>query len=1067
MKGEGSQAKYIWKYSSLTLKPKLMRKFTLLFSVLLTYSVLLFAQNSTYTGTVKDEQGNPVPYASVVTKKGNNGVAADQEGRFTIKAPAGSLFVISSTGFESKEVKADNTSINVILKSTGNTSEVIVTALGISKSKKSIGYSVQSVSAEELNKLRGTDISAALAGKVAGVQLLGTPGANFGEGNLRIRGSSSLDGANPIYVVDGTVVNLSAINMDDVESLSVLKGPSATAQYGFRGAGGVVLITTKMGKKREPSVTVNSLTEIGKVYLLPHYQDEYGGGYTQAWSTFAYNPAIHPASWAGFNGQKLVEYGADESWGPRMDGTPVREWFSWYQGNDFGKETPFSPHPNSVRDFYTNSVRLNNGVVFEGGSGNAVYRLSYNNRVTKLPNPNAEKLEHLLSFKGSIDVNSKLTISSNINFLSFNQIGERTEGYDGLQQNVSQGFNQWWQRQLDIEKLKDYKNPAGGYKTWNIVSPTNTRPAYWESPYFQLYESFKRAWQNRIYGDVSAGYKILPDLKASVIFRANVLNYSSDGRIASLGLQPDAYNVQNGQSGEYNTEFLVEYKHKFGNFSVEQYVGGNMREDFRRENSSGTVGGLSVPGLYSVSASKDRPTVSNVWNSYKINSIYGRGSVGYKNFLFLDYSLRNDWSSSLPMDKNAYLYPSVSMSFIFTDLTKGGSFNNIVNYGKLRAAYGRVGSDLNPYALNQTYALGTPYGTNPTMNVPTSVYDPTIKPSLSREYEFGTELQFFKNRFGIDFSIYQKDGVDQIVPLTTANSSGSTRVFINAGLIRSKGWDLVLNGQPIKNRDFKWDIQVNIAKNVSEVLNLDTMKNLRNYSLGTASFGPSVNSRVGEKFATFLGNAIRRDAATGLPIINAAGAIQYDQSKNLGSALPDYTGGIVTTFSYKDFSLSATFSFQNGGKFFSTTRKWNLSSGVAAETVGNNDKGNPIRNTVASGGGVRVDGVLATGGAKQTIYVDAQTWFGSLNQLHELFMADASYFKMSELRGGYNLPVSKWTKMIKSANLSVFVRNPWLIYAPAKDWGFDPSELENANSYYEGGQLPSVRSIGVNLSIRF
>ena len=1043
-----------------------MRKFALLFSVLLTYSVLAFAQNSTYSGTVKDEQGNPVSYASIITKKGNTGVAADQQGRFSITAPKGSVLVFSSTGFETKEVTADNAMLTIVLKSTGNLSEVVVTALGISKSKKSIGYSVQTVSADDLNKLRGTDISSALAGKVAGVQLLGTPGANFGEGNLRIRGSSSIDGANPIYVVDGTVVNLSAINMDDIESLSVLKGPSATAQYGFRGAGGVVLITTKAGKKKAASVTINSSTEIGKVYLLPKYQDEYGGGYTQNWEIFTFNPAIHPASWSGFNGQKLVEYGADESWGPRMDGTPVREWFSWYQGDDFGKLTPFSPHPNSVRDFYTSSVKLNNSIVFEGGGNNAVYRLSYNNRVTKLPNPNATRKEHILSFRGAVDLNTKFTVSSNINFLSTNQIGERTEGYDGLQQNISQGFNQWWQRQLDIEKLKDYKNPAGGYKTWNIISPLNTRPAYWESPYFQLYESYKRAWQNRIYGDVTAGYKILNDLKASVIFRANVLNYSSDGRIASLGLQTDAYNVQNGQTGEYNTEFLVEYKHKFGNFSVEQYVGGNMREDFRRENSSSTVGGLSVPGLYSITASKDRPTVGNSWNSYKINSIYGRGSVGYKNFLFLDYSVRNDWSSSLPADRNAYLYPSVSMSFIFTDLTKGGSFNNIVNYGKLRAAYGRVGSDLAPYALNQTYGLGTPYGSNPTMGVPTSVYDPTIKPSLSREYEFGTELQFLKNRFSIDFSIYQKDGVDQIIPLSTASSSGSSRVFINAGLIRSKGWDLVLNGQPVKGKDFRWDIQVNLARNISEVINLDTAKNLRNYSLGTAAFGPSVNSRVGERFATFIGNAIRRDAATGLPIINAAGAIQYDQSKNLGSALPNYTGGILTTFSYKEFSLSATFSFQNGGQFFSTTRKWNLSSGVAAETVGTNDKGKPIRDPVASGGGVRVDGIL-TSGAKSTVYVDAQTYFGSLNQLHEMFMADASYFKLSEIRASYNLPVTKWTRLVKSASVSLFMRNPWLIYAPAKDWGFDPSEVENGNAYYEGGQLPSVRSMGINLSFRF
>jgi TonB-linked SusC/RagA family outer membrane protein len=1017
-------------------------------------------------GKVRDEEGQPVAHASVVTKIGGTGGSADEEGNFSIKAEPGEILIISSVGYESKEVVAGNSMLSVVLKRNTTQTEIVVTALGISKSKKSLGYAVQTVSAEEVNKLRGNDITSALAGKVAGAQILGTPGGNFGEGQLRIRGASSVGGTDPIFVVDGTVVNLSAVNMDDVETLSVLKGPSATALYGFRGAGGVVMITTKKGKKRASTVTVNSLTEIGKVYLIPPAQNEYGVGTSGSlnFPVFTYNAAVHPAAWAAFNGQKIIEYAADENWGPRLDGTLYRDAYSWYPGNDFGKLSRFDPNPDGLRNFYQSTLRTNNNVVFEGGGTNSTYRVSYNNRITTLPTPNSKKTEHILTMKGSLDINPKLTVSTNINFLSYYQLGERTEGYNG--QNVSRNFNQFWQRQLRFEQLKDYVNPLGGFRTYNITSPTNLKPFNKESPYFLLEQNFQKAWQNRVYGDATISYKILNDIKVSGTARVNVVNSSSDARLGSFSqLQVDGYSVSNGQSGEFNAELLAEYKHVFGNFSVEQYVGGNLRSDFARSNSSGTVGGLSVPGLYSVTASKDRPTVGNTWRDYQINSLYARGSVGYKNYLFLDYSVRNDWSSSLPANNNSYLYPSLSMSFVFTDLVKNSGLRNILNFGKLRAAYGRVGADLGAYVLNQTYGLGTPYGSNPTMSVPTTVYDPSIKPSLSREYEFGAELQFFKNRFNVDMTVYRKDGVDQIIPLQTDPTSGSSTVYLNAGLIRSEGWEMVLAGTPVKTSDFSWNLQFNVAKNVSKVINLDTAKNLRNYNTGTATGGPSVNSRVGEPFATFVGQVTRRDAKTGLPVINAAGTIQFDRDVVMGSALPDYTGGMVTSFTYKELTLNGTFSFQSGGKYFSSTRKYSIGSGTSAATVGLNDKGISVREPVAAGGGVRVDGAL--NGTPTTIYVEARNYFKNVPDLHDMLMVSASYIKLAEVRLSYNLPVAKWTKLVKNASVSLFVRNPWLIYAPAKEWGFDPSEIENGDGYYEGGQIPNIRSAGLNLSIRF
>ncbi|WP_276500509.1 SusC/RagA family TonB-linked outer membrane protein [Terrimonas pollutisoli] len=1059
-----------------------MRKIASLLAVLMLLCFFAFAQTTrTVKGVIRDDKGEPIPFATISEAGTKNATTADATGSFSIKVKEGAKLTVSATGFNtSTETPGAGDFVVSLAKKVGEMQEVVITtALGVAKTKKSLVYSTQTVNAAELNKVRATDISAALAGKVSGLQVLGTPSSNFGEGNVRIRGSASLEGGNPIYVVDGTVVNLGAINLDDVESLTVLKGPSATAIYGVRGSGGVILITTKKGTRKAPSVMINSLTEIGKVSLLPKYQNEYGGGYSQDWETFEFNPAVHPAEWAAFEGQKLVDYGADESWGPKMDGTPHRSAYSWYPGEKFGKLTPFSPQPNNVEDFYTNTLRLNNNVVFEGGGTNTTYRLSYNNRVTTLPYPNTRKEENIFSIKGAVDISPKLTASSNINFLNIKQKGDRTEGYTNDGQNISQNFNQWWQRQIDIKEQRDYINPAGGFKTWNIRSPIDSRPAYWDNVYYQVYESIRRRWQNRIYGDVNLTYKIIDNLKASVIFRANVLNNGGDGRIASGGLELDKYEIFNGQTAEYNGEFLIEYKKRFGNFGWEQFVGGNKRKDIRRENSANTVGGLSVPDLYSITASKDRPNVDNIWREYKINSLYARGTFDYKNFLFVDYSIRNDWSSALPEGENSYLYPSVGLSFVFTDLLAGSNVKRILNYGKLRAAYGRVGSDLDPYQLQATYGLGTPYGSSPTMNVPTTVFDPAIKPSLSSEYEFGTELQFFNSKLGVDFSWYRKDGIDQILPLTTTPSSGSSRVFINAGLIRSQGWDLIVNAKPFSGRDFQWNIQFNLAKNTSKVLDLDTTRNIRSYLLGSSSgnnqaaaFGPQVQSRVGDEWGTFIGTGYKIDEKSGLPIVNRDATsglftgFARQTSKNLGSALPDFTGGFLTSFSYKSFSASATFSFAKGGKFFSTTKMFLLYSGLHEETVGLNDKGNPVRNDPAAGGGVRLNAVNADGTA-YTEYVDAQTYYGALQGVDDPFMLDASYVKMSEARVGYDIPMHKWVKTVKSLNVSLFVRNPWMIYSKTKKWGIDPSELENANAFYEGGQLPPVRSFGLNVSVGF
>lgn len=1031
-----------------------MKKLLQSLFLLMLFAVTAMAQDRTVTGTVTArEDGLPLPGVSVKVKGSAVGTSTGVDGTFRLNvAPGKNTLVFSFIGYTTQEVAIPQSgSLSVALVSDAKQlSEVVVTGLGISRQQKAVTNSVQQVSADKLQISRETSIGNALTGKVSGVQLVGSPSAGFRAANIRIRGVNSLSGSNPLYILDGTPVEAEAINMDNVESISILKGASATAIYGQRGSSGVVVVTSKSGKKGGTSVEFNSQTVFENVSLLPEYQNEYAGGYEQEWEIV--------------NGQKVLNYGADESWGPKMDGTMYRPYYSWIPGHPmFGKEVPLVPQPDNVKNFFETANTYNNNLGFSGGKEGFNFRINYNNISRDLVVPNSKQMKNIVNAKASYDINSKLSVSTNINYMNTDQQGNISEGYGG---GLTGSFNQWFQRQIDIKELRNYKNADGTFNSWNILSPTNPRPAYWNNPYFDVYESVPTFDQDRVFGDISLAYAFTPKLKVQGWIRNDIRNNSNTSRNAEGGLDIPSFSAFSSKYTERNYEILGSYDTSFGNFTFDVNVGGNIRKNGYEYQNQATVGGLAIPGLYAVSNSKDRPTAVNYIERKEVRSIYSRGSLGYRGFAYVDFSARNDWSSALPADNNSYFYPSVGGSLVLSELGFLNQ-NKTLSFLKLRGSFAQVGSDIDPYRINTTYDSGTFYGSSASLYLPNTLQNAALKPALQSEIEGGIEAKFLNDRLGFDVTAYKRDNRDQILSLTVPSTSGYSTAIVNAGNIQGKGVEVQLYGTPVTGKDFKWDVTFNWARNRSVVKSL--AEGLDNRLIGGAGVeagpfwnGIAVEARVGQEWGTVLGRKFRRDA-NGNKIVNANGTYAYDINQNLGTILPEWTGGFVNQMSYKNVFLNFAIDVQQGGQFYSTSQMFNAYSGLGIETVGLNDKGNPKRDPVAAGGGIRADGVFANG-QPNNVYLEAVSYYGNLFGLHEAWMFDASYAKLREVSLGYNLDSKALSKTpFKNASVSLTARNVALLYSSVK--GIDPSELERF--WYEGGQLPQTRAIGFNVRLGF
>lgn len=1087
-----------------------MRKLLLLAQlVLCLLSLPSLAQNRTITGRITSgDDGSVLPGVSVALKGTNKGTSTDGNGQYTISVPSGTVSVVFSfIGFVTQEVvTGSQTELNITLKPDATSlNEVVITALGTKRDVRSISFATQQIDQSQLQIARQADPSNALAGKIAGLQVLNQAGSKLGQGAvIRIRGAASLVDKNPLYVVDGTPLNSDGnspasldINPDDIENISVLKGPNATALYGQRGDAGVIMVTTRKGLTRKGiGVDINSTTTFDQVNIIPKYQNEYGGGGEFDWRTYTQS-ATNPADWKPLDGQRYHDYSDDASWGPKFDGKPYIPWYAWYPGtadnpNPYAFKTAiYEAKPNNVRDYYNTGRTLNNGISLKAGNDAYSLRLSYNNLDQTGVIPNTSLARHYITMASTFNLNKHFSAGFNVNYTTDKTFGNFDDGYSNF--TGAGSFNQWFHRDLDMgimRELANLRTPTGNLASWNHNNPTATttynsstfnKGNYWYNWYAYQANINNTTNRNRIFGDVNLTYKLDSHFSIQGWARSNQRFTNFENKTPNIletsGFQTGvkaSYSTGQITDRESNYEFLSTYVNKFGAFDVNANVGGNIRSNVYSQVNLNTTGGLVVPDLFTVGNSTGAFGQANFRSNKDVRSLYARASVGYKSTVFLEVTGRNDWSSALPANNNSYFYPSVGGSFVFSEMTRNAL--PFLSFGKLRGSWAQVGSDLAAYQLALTYDVNQfKYnGANSLQTTPNLLTNAGLVPALSSAYEIGADLRFFGNRAGLAFTYYHENKINEILNVDVTSASGYTGKVINAGRIERDGIELTLDGKPVVGPGFNWDITLNLAHNTSRILELAPGINTIQASAPSFStndaFGyatvvhttgkDNAGNIIGDnRWGQLRGNGIvYKD---GKALLNADGTYQFAPNQDFGSVLPQFTGGLINTFRYKGVSLALSIDYQKGGKYFSLSNFWGEYSGLYANTAALNDKGKNVRDAVADGGGVHVTGVGDTG-EKIDTYVEGYDYYHQFgnNSIIDNSVFDASYVKLREVSLGYQLPL-KANRYVQGVSFSVVARNPWLIYAANRN--IDPSEL--SQRFGENGQQPGTRSLGFQVRV--
>ncbi|MAU16275.1 MAG: hypothetical protein CMH46_12145 [Muricauda sp.] len=1059
------------------------------------------AQSKTVTGKVTDEYDLPLPGANIIIEGSTIGVQTDFDGNYSIKADVGSTLVFSYIGYQqSRRIVGNQNVINVkLMQDTQTLDEVVVTALGMTRESKTLTYAVQEIKQEQLNITQDANIKAALAGKIAGVQINGQAGSKLGQsGKIRIRGAISLTSDNDaLYVVDGIPgIDPNNIDMENIESLNVLKGPNATALYGQRADAGVVVITTKKGSGKM-RVEFNSSITTDQVAYLPKYQNLYGGGYDgeDSWSILGEELPIetYPEMWHQYEGMRYIAWDnnyADESWGPKFDGQEYVPWYAWWPDSPYyGQTAKYSAQPNNIKNFYNTGYTFKNTFAVSGGGEKISARLAYTNLSQTGITPYTKLEKHFISSNLSFNATDKLTIETVVNYTNSKIDGNYNDGYGN---QTSGSFNSWFSRGVDVDKLrelKDLNTPDGFSTSWNWWGPDYyayygagfRKPAFWFNPYTFLDRYDQNRETNTYIGSITASYKFDDHWKASATASKNQSNYAFNYYLPNslaFSAAPELYNawinsfgVLRNQTVENNFSGLLEYENKFGEFDLNAFVGGNIRKDSfdqfsAQMNPNANSGGLIIPDLYDFANAGEVPTPVTFVSNKQVNSIYSRFSLGYKDMLYLDGTYRKDWSSALPSNNNGYGYPSIGTSFLFSELMQN---SNILTFGKLRAGWAQVGSDVDALLINPIYAIGAkPFlGDTVLQTVPTTIIDPELSPALNTSFEVGMDLKFLDNRIGFSATYYNETREDEIISVSVPRGSGFNSFLTNAGESQRRGIELTLDTDIIRNQAFNWNLVANFSKNKTTINKLPNGLDATAAPGGNSSFGVvSMIHELGNNWGQLRGTGILRDE-NGTPVLNDSGLFVTDPNQYLGSVLPDFTGGLVNTFSYKGLTLTASIDFQKGGNFFSLSEYWGSYSGLLEETAAINDKGNNVRDPISEGGGVHVTGVDSEG-APMDVYVDAYDYFtqGRANNIAELFIHKASYIKLRDISLTYRLPGDLINNIFESASISLVGRNLGLL-SVSKDnkHRWDPSEL--SQTYGENGQVPGTRSYGLNLKLIF
>lgn len=1051
-------------------------------------------------GKVLEDNGDPIPGATIKFKSQRGGVISKDDGTFSIPSTGKGILVISALGFAEQEINvAGKSQITVSLtKTEKNLDEVVVTAMGIRRAKNTLPYAAQQISGDEANKVRVSNIAGGLSGKVSGLEIRQNNSVG-GSVNVIIRGIKSLGSNNQaLFVVDGAPMDnsirvsggstntglgsaggydmgntASDINPDDIQSINVLKGAAATALYGSRAANGVIMITTKKGRAGS-NVTANAGMTLGRIDLSTFVkrQNQYGAGRSDNLATGGF---ISKDITGDGIPDLIVNTNAPRSWGPKFDkNILVYQWDAFDPlSPNYHKPTPWVASQHGPEYFFKTAVTNNESVFLDGASDKGSYKLGFSRINENGVLPNSMDGRNTINFGATYKLADKITVSATANYVQETAVGRNATGYDGTR-NLNTQFREYGEVNVDYKEQKEAYFRAQKNTTWNWSDPTTTAglvPFSYNNPYFTVYQNYENDSRNRTYGNVQLNYQVLEWLNIMGRISVDTYDQAQEERVAVTSIGTPSYSRFNSFFRELNYDLIATVNKDINkDLKFNGLLGVNMRRDAITSISQGTTGGLIIPGLYAISNSVGAISAPSESSTPKaVDGYFAGATFTYRDFLSLDGTFRRDRSSTLPVSVNAYNYYGISGSWQFYEQLKNKF--SWMSSGKLRANYATVGNDAPWGSIQDVYNQGNPFVSGTTSSIlfslPTTKNNDALKPERTNSKEVGLELSFLKNRIGIDASFYHTNTVDQVLSISTSTATGYGGKFVNAGDVQNQGFEVSLFGSPVKTRDFSWDVTVNWTRNRNKVISLNN--GATNLQLGTYQASISVNATVGQPYGQIFGQTYQ--FLKGQKVVSNDGSaylLSTTTTNVLGNFNPDWIGGITNTFKYKNLSLSFLVDVRKGGTVWSLDQYYGQQSGILPGSVGLNDLGNDKRLPVANGGGIILPGVTANGQPNTTR--TAITSGNSVLLPPPDFAYDASYVKLRELSLGYHIAGSRLGaagKKIKGMDIQLLGRNLWLIHKNLPM--ADPEDGASAgnNQGLQFGSYPAVRSLGLNLKLQF
>ncbi|WP_229212936.1 SusC/RagA family TonB-linked outer membrane protein [Dyadobacter soli] len=1090
-----------------------------LMGCMLLFFTQVHAQDLAVTGKVTADDGSLLPGVNISLKGTTRGTTTDTQGQYTISTTSGATLVFSFIGFQTQEVIVGSQSvINVTLKNdVSQLQEVVVTALGQERKRNELVYAAQQINNEQIVQARNPNVMNALAGKIAGLDIK-TNNNMGGSTSAIIRGYKSITGNNQaLWVIDGVPVSnantntsdqqtgrggadygnaASDINPDNIASINVLKGAAATALYGSRASNGVILVTTKQGRKNSFDVTVNSGVTWGKIDKSTYvkYQNEYGAGYGGDGA----KDQFYRGNLGSGEGDIAI-FDADASYGAKFD--PNRMVYQWDafdpSSPTFGKMTPWVAAKNGPAAFFETAVTSNQSVSILGGGENTTFKVGYTRSDEKGVLPNSKLGKNLFNFSASFDVTKKLTISANANYAQVKGLGRYGTGYDG--KNPNQQFRQWFQTNVDLleQKAAYFRNRQD--VTWNWGDPKapfdENGPIYSENPYFSRYENFSNDSRDNFFGYAAAVYKIAPWVDLTTRFAYNGTQDMQEERIAFGSADPAQYKRYNRGFNETNLDVIFNFRKAITkNINFSGLAGGSMRRSTENSIRAQTNNGMVVPGLYSLSNSAN-PIEAPIetYRRIGVDGLYAQASFGYKDLVNLDLTARQDKSTTLVKGENTYFYPAIGVNFNLSNLESMRKFGWLT-MAKLSANYAEVGNDAPWGSTIDVYDKPTGLGSIPYFTLRNTKNNRDLKPERTKNYELGLESAFLNDRVGFNFTYYRSSTLDQILPVSITAATGYAFRYVNSGEVQNKGIEISAYVTPIRVQDFSWTLNLNFSRNRNKVISLygEGDQEVTNVTIASLQGGVSINAAKGQPFGVIRGTNFEYHKDNGQKIVRSNGLYKATSSSSeiIGNPNPDWIAGLSNTLKYKTLSLSFLLDIRHGGDIWSLDQWYGEGTGLYPITAGLNELGNPKRNPAylydadgnKTGNAPNQGGVLFPGvqedGTPNTVRAENVDGNGATaygypgNPPRAMYIYDASYIKLREVALTYALPQAIVSKLraFKEIDISVIGRNLWIIH---KNMEFqDPEEgmgsgLLNGAGGYQSGAYPAVRNYGFNVKFRF